>query len=91
MNRMSSLSFNGTEGAKMVFTTPDQLHPESKLCTYVEENQLQAAGVVVDEGHVIRDWEEFRSDLHVHADDEMHEHRVKQEICEGCTMQGGGT
>jgi ATP-dependent DNA helicase RecQ len=52
--------FNGTEGVKMVYTTPEQLQQESKLCKYVEEKQLQVARVVVDEAHVIRDWEEFR-------------------------------
>jgi superfamily II DNA helicase RecQ len=60
-------SLNGTEGAKMVFTTPEQLQEGSKLCAYVEESKMQVARVVVDEAHVIRDWEEFRCGLHVNV------------------------
>jgi superfamily II DNA helicase RecQ len=44
----------------MVYTTPEQLHEESELCKYLEKEQLHVARLVVDEAHVIQDWEEFR-------------------------------
>jgi ATP-dependent DNA helicase RecQ len=53
-------AFNGTDGVKLVYTTPEQLQEDSKLWKYVEEKDLQVARVVVDEAHVIREWEEFR-------------------------------
>jgi superfamily II DNA helicase RecQ len=56
-------AYNGNIGAtraKMVYTTPEQLHEESELCKYLEKEQLHVARLVVDEAHVIQDWEEFR-------------------------------
>jgi hypothetical protein len=53
-------AYNGTSGYKMVYTTPEQVHEGSELCKHLEKEQVHVARVVVDEAHVIQDWEDFR-------------------------------
>jgi ATP-dependent DNA helicase RecQ len=53
-------AYNGTSEVKMVYTTPEQLHENSELCSYLEKEKLHVTRVVVDEAHVIQDWDEFR-------------------------------
>jgi hypothetical protein len=62
----------------MVYTTPEQLQLELKLCGYVEGKQV--ARVVVDAAHVIRDWEESRRGQQVLVCEWMHDGSRKEKI-----------
>jgi superfamily II DNA helicase RecQ len=53
--------------ARIVYTTPEQVHAKSALCKYLEKHDKQVVRIVVDEAHVIEEWEQFRCDS-VHRD-----------------------
>jgi superfamily II DNA helicase RecQ len=50
----------GEDELKIVYTTPEQLEPSSPLRKYLERHNVDVKRLVVDEAHVVVQWETFR-------------------------------
>lgn len=56
-----NLAFYGNEeDVQMIYTTPEQLRRTSDLVAYVEKRGTHIARLVVDEAHLVYEWDEFR-------------------------------
>jgi ATP-dependent DNA helicase RecQ len=47
--------------AKLVYCTPEQARLDSELAHYITEERKNVTRIVVDEAHLVCDWESFRS------------------------------
>jgi ATP-dependent DNA helicase RecQ len=50
----------GSGSVHLVYSTPEQLHPASALVQFLEAERMHVQRIVVDEAHVVLDWEVFR-------------------------------
>jgi ATP-dependent DNA helicase RecQ len=47
-------------GCKLVYCTPEQAREESQLGRFLRERMIQVERIVVDEAHLVCDWDTFR-------------------------------
>jgi ATP-dependent DNA helicase RecQ len=48
------------EDSKLIYTTPEQLHAGSSLRAHICENAMKITRIVVDEAHLVYEWDDFR-------------------------------
>jgi ATP-dependent DNA helicase RecQ len=54
------LLLKGEGNVKVVYTTPEQLAPGTALRTHLQSNHISVKRLVVDEAHLVVQWESFR-------------------------------
>ena len=52
--------YGSAENVKLVYSTPEQLHANSRLVKMLEHMEAAVSRIVVDEAHVLQEWDDFR-------------------------------